>query len=156
MTGMEHWPRWFFASITKHFKDILGPDIDVYIEGTDREPSLRRNLDYVEIRMDGPRVRQTSHNVYRIDVVINVLIHSVMDQKDSHRIYKSEGLVLAAFTTIPIRKYGDTVDDTGDLLVCIGVRDNFDIKVSQFGQIDPTVRRMQSMVEAPYRTEIYS
>lgn len=147
----EHWPRWFFASCSKHFKDRAG-SFPLYIEGTDRPVNETELKDFAEFRMDGPRVRQLSRSVYRVDVVVNILLQSVMDQRDSHRIYKLEGTFLEAFTpNISIFKYGDGDDDSQELLTCIGTRTNFDIRVAQFGIIDVTNRRLQASIECPYR-----
>lgn len=147
----QHWPRWFFASVSKHF-DALRQGLPMYVEGTDRDTATLR--DFIEFRMDGPRIRERG-GVTRVDVIVNILVQSTMDSRDDHRILKSEGIVLAAFTpTINVFRYGDGSDDDQSLLLCLKERDDIDVRINRFGIVDETVRKMQSTIEGHYRAYI--
>lgn len=149
--------RWIWASCSKFFDDRKG-DLTIFFEGDDRDTAKLK--DFIEFRMDGPRSRTISHNYTRHDVFINILVQSTMDSMDTHRFWRTVGLVQALFVPcIPVYKYGDGPDD--DPSVMVGVlqirNDGFNgeqLKVSAFGQVDPTVRVQQATIEANYRMNL--
>lgn len=150
----EHWPRWAFASFSKHFSDqfAVSPALHCFVEGDDRDTAHRK--DFVEFRMDGPRIRELSKGYHRLYVPVNILVTSTMGGSDTHRLHKSIGRAVAAFTdTIAVFKLGtDPVIDDGTQLVCMSImRDKLnELRVNHFGQIDPITRIQQASVEAHY------
>lgn len=150
----EHWPRWVFASFSKHFaaQFAADPAIHCFVEGDDRDTANRK--DFVEFRMDGPRIREMSKGYHRLYVPVNILVSSKMDEQDTHRLYRSVGRAVSAFTdSVSVFKYGsDPVIDDSTLLTCMLImRDKLnDLKINHFGQVDPITRLQQTSVEAHY------
>ena len=150
----ENWPRWAFASFSKHFATqfAVAPAIPLYVEGDDRDTA--RLKDFAEFRMDGPRIREMSKGYYRLYIPVNILVQSTMDSQDTHRIYRTVGRAVEAFTdTISIFKFGtDPVIDDSTLLVCMTLmKDKLnELKVNHFGQVDTTTRLQQATVEGHY------
>lgn len=153
-----HIPRWLFASVTKHFDNALSA-YNVFIEGQPRT-ALKDKVDTIEIRMDGPYLTEMTKNHFYLTVEINILIQCIKNDKDYHKIHRLAGVVLNEFKYgIPIYKYGDGVDDTGEQIGCLermevpgDKRDR--IQVNHFGQIDPKVPIDQSSVEGHYRMDL--
>lgn len=153
MSNMNtNWPRWIFASITQHFADAI-TNYDVFVEGMDRKTNTLKDI--AEIRVDGPRINEQSKDDWRIYVEINILIQSVMNDSDLHRLYRIIGDVNVAFQTcILVYKYGTGDDDDQSKLGCFNLVSDEDnreqIITSNFGQIDKSVRLQQATVEAHY------
>jgi len=147
----KNWPRWIFASITKHFAGII--TLDVFLEGMDRQTKDLES--FAEIRIDGPRTNELSADYWRLYVEINVLIQTIMDDSSLHSHWDNIGNVNMAFTQgICVHKYGDGDDDDDSSLGCLMlVTDRYDrenIITSNFGQIDKSVTLQQATVEAHY------
>ena len=111
--------------------------------------------EFAEIRIDGPKINQLSKDYWRLYIEINILIQTVMDDDDLHRLYRNIGDVNMAFQNcISVYKYGTGDDDDDSQLGCFKlVTDRFDrenIVTSNFGQIDKSVRLQQATVEAHY------
>jgi len=149
-----HWPRWAFASFSKHFANQFAadPPLHLFVEGDDRDTA--RKKDFAEFRMDGARIREMSKGYFRLYIPVNILVQSTMDSRDTHRIYRSVGKAVAAFTdTIAIYKLGtDPVIDDSTQLVCMTlIKDKLnELKVNHFGQVDTTTRLQQATVEGHY------
>lgn len=123
----------------------------MYVEGQHQDPE---GLDeYLEFRLDGPRIVELSKDYFRIECEINILAHLIKNDTDFHRIHRVCGIVTAAFVDIPLYRYGD--DDS--LFGCMTRIDNPGYNrdnaliVAQFGQIDPTQKIEQATVEGHYR-----
>lgn len=149
--SIQHWPRWIFASISKHF-DANKQTLYLFIEGMHRETRSRK--DFIELRVDGPYLTEQSKGYWRNYIEINVLVQSAMDDSDFHRIYKDVGIVVNAFTDIPVYKYGNQAYDDDSLLGCLKLvadaRGKERIQVSHFGKIEPNVPLLQATVEGHY------
>ncbi len=148
----SNWPRWIWASTTKYFQISINTNIPIYIEGDDR--NTNELADYCEFRMDGPIIIETTKGFFDLNLHINILINSLRDEKDTHKIHKAVGLVASKFTTwIDIFKYGDNpqVDD-GSLLGCMLLQGEIDIE--HFGQIEVAVRAMQATVSGAYKIQL--
>lgn len=150
----ENWPRWAFASFSKHFATqfAVAPAIHLFVEGDDRDTAELK--DFAEFRMDGPRIRKLSKGYYRLWVPVNILVQSTMDSEDTHRILRTIGRAVDSFhPTISIYKYGtDPVIDDSTLLICMKLMDNKtdELRVNHFGQVDTTTRLRQATVEGHY------
>ena len=67
----ENWPRWIFASCSKHFDSGI-TDIPVFFEGQKRNDAFSEG-DLIEFRMDGPHFFQLGHNTWETTIEINIL-----------------------------------------------------------------------------------
>jgi len=110
-------PKWCFASIAKHFID-LRQSLPMFVEGQHRDTN--KYTDYSEVRIDGPYCVESSRDYWTIDVVINILVGSTINDRDAYRYLKNSGIVLEAFTpNIKVFKLGTEVEDDGTLLGCL-------------------------------------
>ena len=155
MSVNSNWMRWCIASIHKHFDDNK-QGLTLFIEGMSRTNPT--DEDYIELRVDGPSIIEQTKDEYELRFEINVLISSVLDDTDAHRIHRSVGIVVNAFTDISIYKYGDGVADDDSLLGCISLvydaREKERVVVSHFGQLSSDVPMLQASVEGHYMLEL--
>ena len=149
-----NWSRWCFASFSKFFNTNRG-SVTLYVEGTDRQTSELK--DFAEFRMDGPRIKSLGKHLTRLEVTINILCFSTMDDVDAHKLQRTIGVMLAAFQpVITAYKYGDD----GTQFACFqraspsGAKIGFDVRINQFGIIDPVLRIQQATLEATYFAEV--
>jgi hypothetical protein len=117
--------------------------------------------DRCEIRITGPFTREASHNYFYVEVVANVLFVSrYEEQKNQYAIIQKMGMFQEAMDgSIAVYKYGTGPDDDEHALVgCLSpVQGRNDaIRVMHFGQVDPTDRLKQSMIDARYRMELFT
>lgn len=158
-----NWPRWIFASTSKHFdtaaqanlaKDGVTADpILFYVEGNDRDLQSGA-LEYFEFRCDGPYFVEVSKDWWRVNIEINILVNAKRNNKDFHRIHTLCGLLVAAFTSnITIFKYGDGVVDDQSILTCLTLDKNAgeNVCVAHLGQLGTDLLEQQAMVEAYYQ-----
>jgi hypothetical protein len=147
----KNWPRWLFASVSEHFENNKGA-LTLFIEGQHRK--TRDLKDFAELRVDGPYLTEVCKGVWRIFIEVNVLVQSAMDDANFHRIHTNVGIIVAAFTSIPVYKYGTGVDDDESLLGCLTIvsdaRGKERIQVSHFGKIDAATPLEQATVEGHY------
>lgn len=137
--------RWCKSSIVKHFTTQISSPY-LYVEGQDRSV-LNGKSQYVELRIDGPVVKQPSKNHFTLNVEINCLI-SLLGQGDNlYTIDDLIGKVAAAFTdNIPVYKY----QTPGDYLGCF-ILDRDGIFSANFGTVDPDAKVTQASVEGHYK-----
>ena len=150
----ENWPRWVFASFSKHFADhFAAAGIPLFVEGDDRDTSLTK--DFAEFRMDGPRIRERSRNYFELYVPVNILVTSAMDDANTHRGLRTIGKALSGFAdSISVFKYGaNNPPDDRSLLVCMVLLKSplHAVRENHFGQVDKTVRLQQATVEGHYQ-----
>lgn len=153
-----NWARWCFASFSKFF-DSKRANTPLYIEGTDRATALL--TDFAEFRMDGPRIKSLGRKLIRLEVTVNILCTSTMDDNDAHKLQKTIGVMTAAFEpVIQAYKFGDGGDDDQSLFACFqrlsdtGNKIGFDVRINNFGIIDETLRKQQATLEARYWAEV--
>lgn len=152
----KYWPRWTWASVSKHFKNNIETinGIKLFIEGQDL---IDRTIPaYTEFRMDGPYIKQLSRKEYDLIFEINVLITCIRDPKDMHKIQNLNGIVASTFIEcIPIYKYGDpliTENDSSRVSELILKTDKKEIiQVSNFGQIEVDLPIQQATIEGHYK-----
>jgi hypothetical protein len=82
-TSIYNIVRWLFASISKHFNFMKG-DIPFYVEGEQHA----KEESSVELRLNGPFINHPIKNYWKIDLDINLLITSTIDDQDLHKIYR--------------------------------------------------------------------
>lgn len=126
----------------------------MFVEGHDR---LSNPIDNLEFRLNGPNIQEVSKGCYIVDVEINILVTSIKDEMDAHKIHRNTGIAVAAFTNlINVYKYGTGDEDDQSLLGCLILQTGRQeaIIVTQFGQVQDTNNILVSTVEAHYRMEL--
>ena len=161
MSANPNWARWVFASVATFLKQVAqSQQLPVLVEGLDdRTTEVMEATDRCEIRITGPFTRELSHDYFQIEVVVNVLFLSRYEEsKNQYAIMQKIGVFHEAMDgSIAVYKYGSGADDDEHVLVgCLSpIQGRSDaIRVMHFGQVDPTDRLKQSMVDARYRMEI--
>lgn len=161
MPANPHWARWVFASVATYLKGVAKENgLPVLIEGLDdRTTEFMEATDRCEVRITGPFTKEVSHNYFQIEVVVNVLFLSrYEEQTNRYAIIQKTGVFQEAMDgAIAVYQYGNEPgDDEHALVGCLSpVQGRHDaIRVMHFGQVDPTNRIKQSMVDARYRMEI--
>lgn len=149
-----NWNRWIFASVSNFFDSLKG-SLDMYVEGTDKA-GRRQEKDYIEFRLNGPYSTEISRDEWKLVFDVNILVCSIKDTKDIHRIYRNAGIVTSMFRgEIPIYKMGDGPEDNAAVLLGCAVLETEGrgggIYVDHYGQIDPVLPVLQATVEAGYK-----
>jgi len=151
MSANPNWPRWCFASVSKHFDDRR-QGLYMFIEGQKRD--TRDLKDFIELRMDGPQITEISKDYWRIYGEVNILVTSAMDNNNYHRIHQNVGIVAAAFTTIRLFKFGTGVDDDQSQWACWYLLQNTEkrhrLDIFHFGKVDVKSEVVQASVEGHY------
>lgn len=150
----ENWERWCRISIIKHF--VAGVTVDeltkYFIEGferaTDSEPH------YVEIRIDGPYIKEHLKNQWRLYFEVNILCVAQEDYEDAYMINRLTGRVGSLFNdNIHVRRYGtgpeDDLGEVGCLMLVPRAAEK--VQTSYFGKIRPDTRIIQASVEGHYQ-----
>lgn len=154
--GMNpNWARWVFASVSTYF-DANRQGLALYIEGTDKL-GRRTDKDYLEFSLNGPYITELSAGFWELLFDVNVLVCSLKDAQDTHRIFNNVGIVTTMFAMqIPIYKLGRNSPDPDDqsLIDCALLETegrNGGVLINHFGQFDPTLPVVQSTVEGSYK-----
>lgn len=155
---LENLPRWLVASTHSHFETKIPQDkLKLFPEMYSKSEDERRIRDFAEFRFDGPNIRPKSPKRLDAYFEINLLIQSTMRDDNFHVPQVDIGLVLPAFTTIPIYKYGKGPLDDQSLIGCAKITQQgrqTEVFVAQFGEIDPQLKLFQATVEAAYLLEL--
>lgn len=140
------WPKWIISSVYKHF-DARKASVKLYFDYSDR--THMKEEDHSEVRVDIPVIEKTAHESWDILVEINVIVDSVEDHKDGYRALKYAGIMGRCFTDqIPIRRYGDELDDDGMLLDCLTLLT--ELSVNNLGRIDDETGVYRIELDAVY------
>jgi len=161
-TYNENWPRWVQASVGDHFKSCaITKGYKSLIEGVDeRTTDFMTSTNRVEIRINGPSIKELSHNYWRFEVDANILIYSHMGGIEPNAYYGTQmagDIAQVAAQAIPVYKYGSGVDDDQSLIGCLTLRRGRKegIKVFHFGEINPEDRLRQFSVDVNLEMDIY-
>ena len=148
-----NWTRWILASISKHI-DARKEGLNLFIEGQHRK--TEGETSYLELRYQGPNLAEVSKGYWQVNVSVNMLIVTIMDDENWHDHVTNVGIAQAAFTTIFVYKYGSKAGDDSSLLGCLKLVDagREPIETSNFGQIDPNVKVQETTVEGHYELEL--
>lgn len=145
-----NWERWCRVSIEKHFR--LGVELftNVFIEGFERDTESL--ADYIEIRIDGPYIRENLKDQWRLYFEVNILCVAQENNDDSYRLNRITGQVCSLFENILVRRYGQSEEDDEQEIGCLILtpRGNERIQTSYFGKINPANRILQASVEGHY------
>ena len=153
MPANKSWARWIKASVSKHFHDAIGEDTSIFIENQHRDTEELK--DFLELRVDGPRLQEVSKDWWKLRVEINVFCQSVMNETDYHVIDDLVGLAQSAFTNqITVYRFGNREGDDNSFLGCLILQQNAEardfLEANRFGQIDIRTKLLQSAVEGHY------
>lgn len=153
-TPDPNWSRWIYSSCAKHFnagaEDFSLP---CFVEGDERNTDNLKQ--WIEVRLDGPYMKEVSRNYWRIDVEVNIFIGSVSDNQYMYDLQSLTGKVASMFGCIPVTRTGDPIDDPANDGVQIGILDLKKhpaelIRISNFGKVRPDTRFQQATVEGHY------
>jgi len=155
-----NWPRWVQASIAKHFKTVANSNsyASLVEEIEERTTAFQENPQRVEIKINGPFIKEQSKDYWYFSADAYVLIISHMDGTlDNAYLGTTMAGIMAqaAAATIPVNKLGAGVDDDQSLIGCLTLRRGNDesVKVFHFGEIDTENRIRQLGVDV--RLEMY-
>jgi len=161
MAVNPNWARWIFASLADYLKTVATLNgVKALIEGVDdRTDEIMQASEHVEIAITGPFSRELSRDYYELKVGVRVLIQSRMDSPPKNRYtpQRIAGLYHEAMdAAIAVYKYGANPEDDQTLLGCLLPSNdkNNPIRVYHFGQMTPTDRLCQSMVDCWYVMEL--
>lgn len=147
------YPKWIFLSAAKHFTDSISV-ITTFVEGA-QERNLSGQSSWIEIRIDGPDIREVSKDTIVLESEINLLVATHIDPDAPAQHVINVGKATAAFTDFKIFKYGEDSEDDGSILDSFRLQPLEDIrdkiKVANMGQIDPAIKLLQTTVEGHYR-----
>ena len=161
MSANPNWARWIFASLATYLKQVATDNvIPALIEGVDdRTDAIMQATEHVEIAITGPFSREMSHNYYELKVGVRILIQSRMDNPPKNRYspQRIAGIYHEAMdAVIAVFRYGDDLEDDQTQLGCLSPAKgrNDALRVFHFGQMTPTDRLRQSMVDCWYVMEL--
>ena len=163
MSADKNWTRWIFASLATYLKQVAKDnDIEALVEGVDdRTDAIMHASEHVEIAVTGPFSREMSRNYYELRVGVRILIQARMDNPPKNRYspQRIAGIYHEAMdAVIAVYRYGTDSEDNQSLLGCLSpARGRNDaLRVFHFGQMTPTDRLRQSMVDCWYVMELTS
>ena len=161
MSASPNWTRWIFASLATYLKQVATDnDIEALIEGVDdRTDAIMQAPQHVEIAITGPFSREMSRNYYELRVGVRILIQDRMDNPPKNRYspQRVAGVYHEAMdAVIAVYRYGNDPGDDQTLLGCLSPAKgrNDMLRVFHFGQMTPTDRLRQSMVDCWYVMEL--
>ena len=149
----DNWTTWIFASVCKHF-DSHSNDLYLHIDGTARKTGDHANV--IELRLNGPIMRELSKNYYQIDAEVNLLIQTAVKHANIYQHRRNLGIAEAACTRyIYLYQIGSESGATGNMFGCLTLVNtprNNGIETKDYGIVRPQVDLQQATVEATYRT----
>ena len=152
MQADPNWSKWLHASVYNHFSqdDVLN-DMKFFTEDMKRDTN--RVSEWLEVRIDGPRLEKTGTNNWIMWAEVNLLVSTHKNSKKLLRHQQNIGSVVAAITDIPIYRYGDEDGDDGSLVGCLQLIQDFHNKIDviQMQVVEHAVELLQSMAEGHYR-----
>ncbi|KKM60633.1 hypothetical protein LCGC14_1539860 [marine sediment metagenome] len=147
----EHWNRWIYASVTKHFStESAIYALPVFLEGTNRLVDGEQK--FIECRVSIPSFSKLHGNYYKLDVVVNILWTFNQDDEDFHEPQRISGIITNMMGNICIYRYGNGIHDDDTLLGQLQQKGA--IRAQDFGQIRQDVRLMQGVVVSNYTLDI--
>jgi hypothetical protein len=152
--------RWIMASIAQYFSSTAAAlNLTYFVDGIDERTSDNMENEHVEVRINGPFVREVSHNYWNINIDLNILLTDYMDlsTENAHEISSWVGAFLVDMTkNIPIYKYGTGVDDDNSLIGCLTQRKGISqpFQINYFGQISKVDRIRQATLDGHYEMNL--
>lgn len=154
-----NWDRWVWATMTKEFRKNFSPptftlmDVDLFVEGTGREKPDDAQL--LEFRMDGPQQRKPSKNKFILEFEINILVRSLMEHGNFHKMRSLLGAVRRWLAQDHcIFRYGSGIVDDDTLLGTLVLQNRSpldQVRTNYFGQISSEYRIEEATVEGSFK-----
>lgn len=161
-----NWPRWIEASIATHMEDQLlnlwnandfGMPVKMLYDGIEeRTDEFMKHPYRVELRTNGPNLREQSRGCYLVQMDINILFTLCMESLDNAFIPSLfGGFALRAMNLcIPILRTGclDPVLDDDSFIDSLTPRPrkNDNVKLINFAQLTETDEVVQKTVDGQY------
>ena len=153
-----NWARWIAASLAVYYKAVAdGLGLPIIAEGIDEREPAKLEVDHVEMRVNGPFIRQLSAGYFRLDVDSNILLTDLMggESDNPYNLMTWAGYFQqAAEKSIPVYRYGpDTAGvDDGSLVGCLSVRGRkAGPDLFHFGQVTTDDRVRQAAVDTKHK-----
>jgi hypothetical protein len=153
----QNYERWCKIALIEHFKSGVGEEPEqggthFFVEGFERDTNGL--ADYVEFRLDGPYIRESTKNSFRLYFELNILVVVQEENENAYRINELTGLVSSLFLDcVNVERKGIGEEDDGSLLgcLCLVKGRNEKVQVSHFGRINPSIGMVQASVEGHYQ-----
>lgn len=156
-----NWPRWVQASVGDHFKLVAtAQSFPALIEGIDeRTTEFMESPNWVEIRVNGPFIKELSKDYWYFEVGANILVFSHMGGSQPNAYFGTEMagyMAQAASQPISVYKYGTGVDDDQSLIGCLTLKkgNQESVKVYHFGEVNTESRLREYGVDVNLEMEI--
>lgn len=150
-----NWSRWIKISVLKVFQTMATANgIHMFIEGQDRE--TQEHVEYFEVRIDGPHIKEISHDYFKLGVEVNILFSIHMSKLTMYAPEILAGLLEQRMTDICIYRYGDGVDDDSTFLGVLQLiaDKNNTVRTNQFGKIRSDTDLVQGTVEGTFKMHL--
>lgn len=121
---MEQWLRWIRASAFKYLKSKVPSGWESLVEGAEERTTVFMDANNrIEIRLNGPSLRQSARHDYDVDLTVNILVTSHLgDNKNVYDLEDVVGIFVdALYEGIPTYKYGTSPNPTAELFGCLKV-----------------------------------
>lgn len=146
--------RWIKASLVQLLQNNSG-GVTLFIEGDTRP---RPTQSHFELRVDGPYSKPLAGGQYKFKIEVNILINMTRDESNFYAHENLQGiasqLLNQNFCVYRIGNKNKVADDDGSLFGTMLLIPMEEIRISEFGKIDPNTEVYQSVVEAHY--EMYT
>lgn len=145
-------PKWVFLSTAKHFTDGI-TDITTFVEGAE-ERDLSGQNSWIEIRINGPDMREISKDVLVIENRVNLLVATHFQPTAPAEHINNIGLAVENFTDYCIYKYGSADSDDRSsygMMKLLPLNGNEKLEIVNMGQIDPNINLLQATVEGHFK-----
>jgi len=147
----ENWSRWIQISVLKVFQTMADDNgVHLFIEGQERK--TQNYSEYIELRTDGPHIRELSKGYFKLDFEINVLFTCHMSKTTMYGPQILAGLIAQTLQSICVYRYGDGDTFLGVLQVVMDK--NNSVRTNQFGKIRPDTDIVQGTVEGTYKMHL--
>lgn len=147
--------RWIKASVVAYFDARKGAYV-LFVDGDDR--STDKLTRFLELRTNGPVLREPCKNHYMIDYWVNILIQSYIDANDAYMFERIFGHTQSMFERcIPVYRFGTGADDDQSLvghLLLRNTRPIHKLNAANFGVVAERTRQQQGSVEGYYQMEL--
>lgn len=151
----KHLKRWIQASYVKAIRASMGDGIALFVEGEDR--TTNKFPKFAELRIDGPYIKpRGASGEFSAYVEVNLLGNSTRSPDNIYERQNLQGYLSWLLTRdFCIYRTGneespEATDDNSFFEVML-LLPHDEIKVSDFGQIDPNSQVFQCAVEAHYQ-----
>lgn len=144
-----NWSKWIRASVNLHFGEP-NTSVKTYLEGQEWDV-LAEEKSYGEVRIDGPRSKEVSHNYFKLEVEIGIMA-SAMITNNMYEIDRLTGIYQARMIDIIVKRYGNDESYVG----CLTLRDDVDPSIDTviYGQSAEDKRIILASIEGHYRMEL--